>query len=316
MDSEKMAYLVTAYKDPLHLSRLIKSLNEKSDFYIHIDAKVSMAPFKTVLSDFENVRFTRNRFFTNWGGYRHFLCHYELLRRVIESKEQYLRVVCLSGLDYPVWSNLRIRHTFETHRNWEYISGFNITRGHSRRQLKRIRMYHFLYDVKVKDVLMKKVFSGLARKVMQTLPVRRNPFTELDGNRADVFMGSDYWAITIGCAKYVFEKMSTQKRLMKYFKYTFVPSEMCVQTIVFNSPFASNAIVYNAKEYPGLTRLTPLHYIEYGKAIRIFTERDYNLLVNSGKMFFRKASSGISNVLLDKIDSRRASCSGGNHQSS
>ena len=119
-------------------------------------------------------------------------------------------------------------------------------------------------------------------------------------------MGSDYWSLTFECAKYVFEKLCKEKSFIKYFKTSFVPSEMCVQTIVFNSKFSGNTISFNYEDYKGLANLTPLHYIEYGKSIKIFDETDFNTLINSGKMFFRKASTEKSMKLLNMIDEFRS----------
>lgn len=90
--------------------------------------------------------------------------------------------------------------------------------------------------------------------------------------------------------------------MVKYFRTSFVPSELCIQTIVFNSPFASKGLLLEG-EYPGLTRLTPLHYIDYGASIRVMTLEDLPVLRQSGKMFCRKVVSGESDTLIEKLKS-------------
>lgn len=80
---------------------------------------------------------------------------------------------------------------------------------------------------------------------------------------------------------------------------------MMVQSIVFNSYFAKDAILYDSTIYPGLANLTPLHYIEYDKKINTYTIEDLSKLIKSGKMFFRKAETGKSDRLLDAIDALR-----------
>ncbi len=122
----------------------------------------------------------------------------------------------------------------------------------------------------------------------------------------DVYCGSDYWALTLPCARYVYERLCNEKALARYFKTSFVPSELCIQTIVFNSPFALRAMRYEG-EYPGLVGLTPLHHIFYGKCIRIWTEADLPLLRRSGKMFCRKVVTGVSDGLVTRIDRLRES---------
>jgi hypothetical protein len=79
---------------------------------------------------------------------------------------------------------------------------------------------------------------------------------------------------------------------------------MCVQTIVFNSRFAPAAQLCEGS-YRGLASLTPLHHLEYTDAIRVFEEDDFEGLLASGKIFFRKAQSGRSDGLLAKVDAYR-----------
>ena len=57
--------------------------------------------------------------------------------------------------------------------------------------------------------------------------------------------------------------------------------------------------------YPGLTRLTPLHFIDYGEGIRQLTMDDLPRLQQSGKMFCRKVVSGASDELARHIDQLR-----------
>jgi hypothetical protein len=300
----KIAYLITAYKDKKNLRRLITSLNINADFFVHVDSKVDISPFVEELADFDNVKFLSKRYFINWGGFNQVLSQKELLKSAIESTIQYDRVACISGTDYPLWPNLRIANEFELNKNREYIMGMNITRSKTYSQAQKITLYHFFRDIKIKNTAIKKAFSGTTRILLRLLPFRKKPVTEIDSKPADIYVGSDYWCITFDCAKYVYKTMCTEKKLMKYFKSSFVPSEMVIQTIIFNSEFSKNAILAPG-EYKGLSNLTPLHYIEYGDSIKIFEEADYDTLLMSDKMFFRKASSGISDKLLDKVDRYR-----------
>lgn len=48
----RFAYLISAYTDPEHLDRLISALDDGfSDFYVHIDKKVSIWPFVKLVGD-------------------------------------------------------------------------------------------------------------------------------------------------------------------------------------------------------------------------------------------------------------------------
>lgn len=77
---------------------------------------------------------------------------------------------------------------------------------------------------------------------------------------------------------------------------------MVIPTIVFNSSFKNNCILYNQNTYNGLKNLSAITYFNYGKEIQTFTLDNYEELKNSGKMFARKFTTGISDRLMDKLD--------------
>lgn len=49
-------------------------------------------------------------------------------------------------------------------------------------------------------------------------------------------------------------------------------------------------------------RLSPLQYLEYRDQMETLVEADYDKIIKSNKMFFRKAETGISDLLMDQID--------------
>lgn len=68
---KKIAFLISAYTEPESLKRLISALsNMPADFYVHIDKKVDIGPFKEGLSDRKNVFFLpeERRVKIYWGG--------------------------------------------------------------------------------------------------------------------------------------------------------------------------------------------------------------------------------------------------------
>lgn len=297
----RIAYIISAYKDAPHLARLVAALDDRADFYVHIDLNADIHPFEEALGD--KVTFVpRHRI--SWGGWEQVEYQKELLAAVLHSDIPYTRVVCLSGQDYPLWNNNAIHHYFEEHQDTEFIGGFNLTHCTVKQQLHKITHYHPFRDLPWKSIWWKNKLIVASRKLVQILPIRKAPFAPLEGKQADVYFGSDYWAITLPCARYVYEKLCTEEKLVKYFRTSFVPSELCIQTIVFNSPFASKGLLLEG-EYPGLTRLTPLHYIDYGASIRVMTLEDLPVLRQSGKMFCRKIVSGTSDRLVEAIEQTR-----------
>lgn len=298
----RIAYILSAYTDAPHLARLVAALDDGgADFYIHVDRKVDSRPFHRLLDG--KATFVPSHWIS-WGGWQQVEYQKELLAAVLHSGRDYMRVVCLSGQDYPLWSNMRIRRYFDEHPDAEFIMGLNLTRCTDRAQRSKICCYHFFRDLPWRNLWWKNKLIVASRLLMKALPLRKRPYTFINGRQADVYFGSDYWAVTLPCARYIYEKLCSEQQLVRYFRTSFVPSELCIQTLVFNSPFARHALLYKG-DYPGLSGLTPLHYIEYGHAIKTLTLEDLPALHRSDKMFCRKVVSGVSDGLADLIDQDR-----------
>ena len=78
-----------------------------------------------------------------WGGYSQVLSHKEMLGAILLSGERYKRIVCISGLDYPVYSNRRIHEMFDKNPEKEFITGLNISHDEPE-ELHRIINYFFV----------------------------------------------------------------------------------------------------------------------------------------------------------------------------
>lgn len=244
------------------------------------------------------------RVLVQWAGFSQ--CQYQkaLIDECLASNIEYDRVFFLSGLDYPLWSNNEIVEYLTEKPSKELICGFDISACFKPTKIReKFILYHFFRDMPTRNNQFKRLFSGSARLLMRLLPFRKKPYIELSsGKRMDIYMGSSWWCITGGCLRFVRQNWTPQ--IESYFKTCFAPDEMLIQTIIFNSPFKDNAILYTGS-YPGLVGLTPLHLIEYNGSIKVFNDADLSMIENSKKMFFRKAISGVSDKLLDIIDSRR-----------
>jgi hypothetical protein len=298
-----IAYIISAYKDATHLTELIDALDVDADFYIHIDANVDEKPFTDAVGN-RAVFVPSHRI--SWGGWNQVEYQIELLKAVVGSGKEYSHVVCLSGQDYPLWSNERIHKLFDNNPKREYICGYSLTRVDNKWQRGKITHYHLFRDLPWSNTWLKNKVIVASRHLLSLLPFRKHPYLEIDGAKQEVYFGSDYWALTLPCARYVVQRLADEPRYAKYFRSAFVPSELCIQTIVFNSPFAANAMLTTGV-YPGLDKLTPLHYIDYHGAIKQLTKEDLPALLESGKMFCRKVVTGISDELKEKIDEIRNS---------
>lgn len=297
----RIAYIISAYKDAPHLARLVQRLSTDADFYVHIDSRADITPFQEALKG--KVTFVP-RHWVSWGGWEQVEYPKELLAAVIRSGIAYTHVVCLSGQDYPLWTNEEIHRYFDEHKQTEFIAAMNLSHCDNGKQRSKIELYHFCRDLKWSNLWLKNKAIVASRCLMKLLPFRKKTTLRIGDNpQAEVYFGADYWALTLPCARHVHDTLCKEYAPLKsYFKTCFVPSELCIQTIVFNSPFADRAQLHT-EAYQGLFALTPLHYIMYGKEIKTMTLEDLPALRQSGKMFCRKVVTGASDSLVKALDS-------------
>lgn len=306
----KIAYLISAHNDPEHLKRLICALNIKNctDFYIHIDKKVNIFPFKEKLELLKDelsseIKICEERINVNWGGFSQVKYQTVLIDAVINSPKVYDRIFFLSGADYPLFSNRKIIETLERNPSKQFICGMDLTNNPSGRKIFEITDYHLFWDLNIRKSVFKRGLIWISRVIFHNLPIKKKPYLIIDKQKWHIFKGSSWWCLTYPCLKEV-NKYLHDKRIIHYFNYSHTPDEKVIQTIVFNTQF-NNGAIYWKGEYPGLPKLTPLHQIDYTDAIKVYQLNDANSLLNSGKMFFRKATTSKSSELLDYIDKER-----------
>lgn len=102
----------------------------------------------------------------------------------------------------------------------------------------------------------------------------------------------------------VLDKLENDIRLHKYFKSAYAPSELVIPTIVCNSSYAVNVDkIYDEEQ--SYENLCALHYLIYDPLVRVMTEENYDDIIKSGKMFFRKAKTGVSDELISHLQKQR-----------
>lgn len=306
----KIAYLISVHKDPAQLYRMIKALNgEDTHFFVHVDAKVNIADFNipddlTLPPPICKIKFTQNRYHVQWGGWNQVCYQKELLKECVMSGISFDRVFILTGQDYPLWSNERIKAELSGNPHRQYIKGLDITGIVEPKKIrKKIVLYHFFRDLNV-PYRIKQLFSFSSRMIMTILPFRKKPYLIIDGKRWNVWQSSAYMCLTYDCVKFIYDQLSNNKRLSTYFRTAFAQDEMVIPTILFNSKYKEQATVINGG-YCGLKNLSSITYFNYNKAIQVFTQKDYEELKESDMMFARKMQSGISDSLMDIIDKER-----------
>lgn len=303
--TNRIAYLISVYKGPVHLQRLVSALSygveEYVSFFVHVDAKVDESAFRQSCKK-TNVFFTQNRFWVQWGGYSQVMYQKELLRCAFETEkgqDNFSRFVIITGQDYPILSNIQMFDWYNNHPKQQILSGVNLTQNFPE-DYHLFMVYHFFRDTHFKKYLYQRIASAVSRKVMRLVPLRKHPYLQIDGEKWDVWKSSSYMCLTHDCAQYVLEMME-RKDICDYFLHSFVPEEMMIPTVVFNSKWKSEAIEVQRSDYLGLISISMLEEFEYGQEIKVY-EDDLEYLLSCGNFFCRKVQTGLSDKLMDMLD--------------
>lgn len=299
------AFLISAHTDPVHLKRLIESLPKDAEFFIHIDKKSNLSQFTNLIAG-ENIHFINKRINVRWGTINEVDYQMNLIEAAIMHPEHFDHIFFLSGLDYPIWSNGRLLAYLRENSGKEIIIGIPLIEkliGHE--QFDSYSTLRPFINIPLLGNTLNQKLSIASRIALKSLGFRKSLYVDINGYRCPIYKGGAWWCISEELARYVFTTYIQRPSIRRYFKHQFCPAETLIQTIAFNAPeYKDKCILFNAP-YQGLSLLTPLHYIDYGKQVKILTEEDFDKILNSGKAFARKFKTGDSDKIMDMIDSIR-----------
>ena len=300
-----LAFLISAHTDAPQLARLITALHADAEFFVHIDRKSDIRPFKEAISA-KNVHFIENRIDVRWGTLIEVEYQMALIRAAVEFPRHFDRIFFLSGMDYPLWSNEHITQWLEEQGDREILQGIcmntDFIQGQQRDLYTRRRPLFRLFNNKWNQKL-----SILCRKVLGALGCRKQLCFKMGNETWDLYKGSAWWCISEELAQHVLHTYDSRPELKKYFSDSFGQAETLIQTIAFNSPDWAQRCILSEGKYPGLDALTPLHYIVYEPVIQVMQAKDFLALMQSGRMFARKFQSEKSEEVIQMIDKERNS---------
>jgi len=276
----RSAYLLLVHNNPGQLRRLIQRLMAPNvDFYVHVDRKADLSPFLKELS-LPQVSFIGKREKVNWGGYSIIQATVNGFKEIIASGKTYHYITLLSGQDYPIQSNGSIEKFFLQHPGKAFMS-FASVEHEWQEALPRLNRY-FLTDHPFPG---SNKIEGWINKI---LPARKPP-------EGLVFVGRSQWfSITFEQLKYIVAVLQTDKRLTKYFRFTWGSDEFVFQTLLFNSSFKDEMVNDN------------LRYTDWsggGASPKTLTIADKEAIAGSGKLFARKFDRKVDEKILDVLDS-------------
>lgn len=278
-----LAYIVSAYKLPEQLVRLVLRLNtDTSKFLIHVDRKTDEAVFRRMtepLRHLSNVHFLeRHRCF--YGGFGHVRATLKGIDEIFRQRLPFDYVILLTGQDYPIKSNRHIEEFFSRHEGGSFIEYFPLpSDGWAGGGLDRIGAWH----VRLGGTHVR--IPGPARgKFRRRLPSGLRPFG-----------GSAYWCLSRESIEYVHAFINRSRSYVRFFKHVNVPDEHFFHTILLNSPLKDTVVNDD------------LRYLEWrdtdvagGPAV--LRKDDYTNIMDAPELFARKFDVTQDPELLDMID--------------
>ena len=298
----KYAFLILAHEDPENLRRLIHALDDPHfDIYVHVSANAALEDFRfeTYQLHHSPLRVLDERIRTYWGDISLVDAMLALYRRAFEAGE-YDRYITLSGLDYPLKSNEGILKALSDPGR-EFISARPLGKDLA---FKIQGIYIWKYH------LLARIARHLVCNYHIPMHASKLKIRKGDTKRSRVYFSSQWHALSGECVGYMLKTLEENPHIRRFFRFAYAPDELLIPTIVCNSPFAHRVVPGHFPENQDFEELfvslSAIHCLRReNKNVTVFREGDYDTLMQSGKIFCRKVRTGISDVLLDRIDRYR-----------
>ena len=277
----KHAYLIMAHNNFYILEKLIKLLDDsRNDIFIHIDKKVKNFDFEyfASLTEHSIVIFTKKRINVRWGANSQVKTEinlFETARKFNPDGYEYYHLI--SGVDLPLKTQDYIHHFFRNKdENYIYykddISLFDkqrISRFRINIQNKKLKEYFYILQAKLNIDRTKK-------------------------SKYEIKKGYNWASLTSDAIKLI---LKNKKDIYRFTSYSLCADEMYKQMILH---------YYNAKIYRDTYGNTSdMRCVDWqrgnGNNPYVFKSEDFDMLVESDKLFARKFDTETDKEIIDKI---------------
>jgi len=278
-----LAYLVSAYKLPEQLVRLVSRLSTpRCHFFIHVDRQTDDAVFDRMvepLTAVPNVHFL-DRHPSYYGGFGHVRATLKGIDALLRMNLSFDHIVLLTGQDYPIKSNDEIERFLGARGGQAFLEYFPLPfeewRGGG---LDRFEHWHI----------------RVAGRYLRLPPGRWGRRRFPSGMKP--FGGSPYWCFSRECVEYIDEFVRRSPSFVRFFKYVNVPDELFFHTILLNSPLAETIVNDDL-------RYVEWRDIEVAGGPAVLRRSDFGKLMRSPDLFARKFDASIDASVLDMIDAK------------
>lgn len=288
----KQAIIITAYKNFEQLDFLADFFSPCFDVFIHVDKKSEeITKDKIALLNTKKNVYAIQKYNIKWGGKDHLNAILFLMDRALKKGDSFIHVI--SGEDFPLVSCKELFRRFENEKNI-FLSIQPI-------QETSIRVQERFYYRAWPEILDYHTGSrGTLRLIRYAEKLARTKLKTRDsllGYEFDkIYKGLVYVSLPGDAAEYCIQFAKEHTKEYKALKNVLISEEFYFQTILMNSRFAPRVIAHD------------LRYCDWnfrnGSSPANLDMSDYLKITESGKLFCRKITAGISDELKQALLNR------------
>lgn len=276
----RIANLILAHKNPEQLLALINQYPpDLFHNWIHIDAQSDLKEFKKIINH-PNVSIIRPRKVV-WAGYSLVWVTIEGLNDIIKSKEKFIYINLMSGLDLPIKSTVSF-HKFLSN---SYVSTnaefFHILELDNWDAKHRYEQYH-LSDWTIRG-------RYTVEKLINKMIGKRKFYN----GKMKPYGHSQWFTATHDFIKYSLNFFKTNPDYLNFLKTMWGPDEFVFNSLLMKSPMSMN-----------ISDKSNLRYIDWTEAKaspKVLKMDDFEKISFSECYIARKFDSQIDNQIIDKI---------------
>jgi hypothetical protein len=270
-----LAYLILVHRYPEQFKRMFKAIHDPANRYlVHVDKNSGPdleADIRAFLAAYPNAEVLESKR-ALWGGYSLVDAELRGMARLLEMGEDWEFFINLSGQDFPLASQGRIRSFLDANRGREFI--------------------RVLDQAKIRPDTMGRVLQHVveqADRIIDSLATR------LFLDNATPYIGNQWKIVSRTFCRFVCHDPSVE-RYKAFYRNTFIADEGFFQTVMMNTA-AHGEIVNDDKRMidwvpDGDIKLRP----------RTFTAADAGQLTASTALFARKFDAETDAEILDILE--------------
>lgn len=270
-----IAYLVLVHRYPEQFKRLFRAIHDPENHYlIHVDRNAGpalAAELRIFLADYPNAALLESRKML-WGGYSLVDAELRGMAKLLEMNPDWKCFINLSGQDFPLKSQRRIKGFLAEHPEREFI--------------------RVLDQAKIRPDTMDRVRKHV---VEQDDRIVRTSITRTFLGGATPYIGHQWKIVSRAFCDFVCNDPSVE-RYKAFYRNTFIPDEGFFQTVIMNTATHGQIVNDDKRMIDWVTdgdiKLRP----------RNFTARDAVQLINSSDLFARKFDTRVDAEIFDILE--------------